>query len=359
MSNGNHLTPFFVDQRATIAHYSSADWHTLLREAQRANLLSRVAQLLESNGASASLVLPANLQRRLDSAARVSAASARSVRWEVKKIHEALSSQDIPFVLLKGAAYELAGLPPAAGRLYVDVDIMVPKEQLQQAERALFEHGWHGTKMDAYDQKYYRTWMHEIPPMHNLRRNTALDVHHTILPPTAQLKPDVGLLWADAVPLSGWDGVFVLSPADMLLHSAVHLFHDGDLDGGLRDLVDLDALMRHFGCDEEFWDRLASRAQAQDLVRPLFYATRYTRAILGTPVPKCFIARIERLGAPSAFTRFIMDQLVYNAMDPTRRNLDSSRAGLLRWLLYVRSHYLRMPLSLLVPHLLRKAMRSE
>ena len=34
---------------------------------------------------------------------------------------------------------------------------------------------------------------------------------------------------------------------------------------------------------------------------------------------------------------------------------DARWTGLARWLLYVRSHYLRMPLSLVVPHLVRKA----
>jgi hypothetical protein len=32
--------------------------------------------------------------------------------------------------------------------------------------------------------------------------------------------------------------------------------------------------------------------------------------------------------------------------------------GLARWLLYVRGHYQRMPLRLLVPHLVRKAVVS-
>ena len=33
----------------------------------------------------------------------------------------------------------------------------------------------------------------------------------------------------------------------MVLHSATHLFHEGELDKALRDLVDIDGLLRHFG----------------------------------------------------------------------------------------------------------------
>ena len=38
----------------------------------------------------------------------------------------------------------------------------------------------------------------------------------------------------------------------------------------------------------------------------------------------------------------------------------SSRvASIARWMLYVRAHYLRMPLHLLLPHLLRKALVKD
>jgi hypothetical protein len=47
--------------------------------------------------------------------------------------------------------------------------------------------------------------------------------------------------------------------------------------------------------------------------------------------------------------------MVMSALDPSRRALDSQAAAFGRWLLYLRSHHLRMPPHLLLPHLLRKA----
>ena len=49
--------------------------------------------------------------------------------------------------------------------------------------------GWATTHHDPYDQRYYRRWMHELPPMLHIRRMTLLDVHHAIVPATADLKP--------------------------------------------------------------------------------------------------------------------------------------------------------------------------
>ena len=40
--------------------------------------------------------------------------------------------------------------------------------------------------------------------------------------------------------------VSVLSPVDMLLHNAVHLFMNDELRGGLRDVVDFRDLFEHF-----------------------------------------------------------------------------------------------------------------
>ena len=188
-------------------------------------------------------------------------------------------------MLLKGAAYIKGGFEPAQGRLLSDIDIMVPKEQLPQAEKALYSKGWFPTKLDAYDQRYYREWMHELPPMQHLARGTTLDVHHTILPPTAMLKPDVDKLWASVCEVENTKGVFVLSPVDMVLHSATHLFHDGELEHGLRDLVDIDALIRQFSGQGQFFQALVARADELHLGRPLFYALKYCKALLQTPVP--------------------------------------------------------------------------
>ena len=131
------------------------------------------------------------------------------------------------------------------------------------------------------------------------------------------------------------------------------------MDAGLRDLVDLDDLLRHWGTREVFWEELLQRARQQDLVQPLCYALRYCSRLLGTPVPPQLQAKsVVYAGLPPGALS-LMDRLVMTALDPSRDNLDSRRAGFGRWLLYLRSHKLRMPMHLLLPHLLRKAAGSD
>ena len=351
--------PLLIDvlgDPASALAFDGPRWTLLVQQARASQLLTRLAYLLEASGDFPRV--PAGPLHHLESSRVLSRSHEDAVRWEVSRIHAALQSAGIPCVLLKGAAYVIADLPAARGRWFSDIDIMVPRASLAEAEAALGRFGWVGTHTDdPYDQRYYREWMHEIPPMMHKRRKTTLDVHHSILPLTARLKPDADKLFAAAVPVGGHPDLKVLGPADMVLHSATHLFYDGEFHHGLRDLVDIDDLLRHFGAkDPGFWQALVDRAFEMDLAKPLHYGIRYARAILRTPVPDHVVDALRRAG-PIIFIRPLMDALFRRALMPDHPSCSDGFTPTARWLLYVRGHYLRMPLRLLIPHLTRKAWR--
>jgi hypothetical protein len=41
----------------------------------------------------------------------------------------------------------------------------VPRASLDAAERALVGAVWQMEALDPYDERYYRKWSHELPPM--------------------------------------------------------------------------------------------------------------------------------------------------------------------------------------------------
>jgi hypothetical protein len=270
-------------------------------------------------------------------------------------VRRVLQPAGIPMIALKGVAYIVRAIPHAATRILSDIDVMVPRDRIDEAEAALLAGGWKGTKLDPYDQRYYRRWSHEIPPLSYPGRLLGVDVHHTICPPRSRLRPDPSRLWADAEP-AGDTGVRVLSPVDSVLHSAVYLFFDSDFDGRFRDLVDLHELLAAFGPRAEFWPALIVRAREQGLGRPLYYALATLSAVLRTPIPAPTL-RDARAFKPNPTTdgwmRKTLDS-VLTPIDPAR--WPPAHRGRL-WLLYVRSHWLRMPAYALVPHLLRKSAR--
>ncbi|MDP2785874.1 MAG: nucleotidyltransferase family protein [Sulfurimicrobium sp.] len=342
-------------QPGSLISLSLADWDLLLRQARHANLLARLHVLLDERGLLEQV--PPQPREHLEWSHAIAERHTQAVHWEVTLIRKALAKVGVPVILLKGAAYVMANLPSARGRLFSDIDIMVPKNSLNAVEAALMLHGWAATHHDAYDQRYYRTWMHELPPMRHVKRSTVIDVHHAILPETASIHPDPEKLRAAACALDGHDGLRVLAPADMVLHSAAHLFHDGELENGLRDLVDIDSLLRHFGGLPSFWPELVERARELELTRPLFYALRYAAHILHTPIPSDTM-EAAGVGRPNRPTLALMDSLFTRALMPVHPSCSDALTGGARWMLYGRANWLRMPPLLLARHLFHKAFIS-
>ncbi|MBF0447528.1 MAG: nucleotidyltransferase family protein [Magnetococcales bacterium] len=325
-----------------------------LRMARRAGLLSRLAWRLTDEKLTDGLTT--KVQNHLDGARIVAQEDARMLRWEVNRIQRAMKGSDVPITLLKGAAYLLSDLPMAQGRLVADVDILCRKEDLKTVEDRLVKQGWSGVKLEPYDQRYYRDWMHELPPLRHTERMTEVDVHHAILPMTGRLKPDSSLLLADRILLAGETNLWTLSAVDMTLHAVVHLFHDSDFDKGLRGLTDLDGLFRHFGQQPSFWQELIPRARTLNLARPLYYALRMGEKMVSTPLSESVKQTIQ-VDAPSPWVGWLMESLMERMMVPGHPEKKDPLSWVAWLLLFIRSHWLRMPPGLLFSHLTRKWVR--
>ncbi len=340
-----------LSQRRKVSELGLSEWELLLAQARQARLNARLAALCETAGLH--LDDSPGPFRHMDAALRLADRQQHEVRWEVDCLARALGSLDIGIVLLKGAAYLIAGLPAARGRLFADIDILVARENIPVVEGALMAAGWISDERDAYNQRYYREWMHEIPPLRHVQRNTFIDLHHTITPPTSRFHVEGNLLLANARPVPGESGFLMLAPVDMVLHSAVHLFTEGEFGSGLRDMFDMNDLVHTFQTDPFFWSELFVRAKLLKLQIPLFHALNHLKRLFGTVAPAEFQREIDSMG-PNALYRALMTWALSHALRPMHPSCDSRWTGLARWMLYVRSHLLRMPPHLVLPHLLRK-----
>ena len=338
--------------------YTTADWERLFRKARAGRLLERVEAILRQR--SLLVAVPAEAQWQLTSARVRSERAQRQMRWEIERIRTALRvplnvhETPFPVVLLKGAAYLKSGLPWSEGRISVDVDILVPAENLLTVEAKFNQAGWFTAQNSEYDEHFYREWMHEIPPLHNYDRGTDLDVHHTLLPQTGKLTVDARKLLKRIVPLDGDADFYTLAPCDMLIHAAIHAFQDGDLNGTLRDLLDLDAMLRFFPeQDSEFLKKLAERTEELGLERPMFHALHYTSRLLGTPFPETLWKRCRNWGGGPC-SRRVMDALVPRGVNVELPGRERQTVAWARTFLLIRQHWLRMPVRMLVPHLWKK-----
>jgi hypothetical protein len=138
----------------------------------------------------------------------------------------------------------------------------------------------------------------------------------------------------------------------MILHSATHLFLEGELDNGFRDLVDLDALLRQYEDVNGNWEALAIRAKTLGLSNFLNYAINYSDKILSTPIP---IHKVidERYSFPHWLKRWFMNQVYVRALLPTHPTCRLTGQKMALLFIFIRAHWIKMPLYILLPHIFR------
>jgi Uncharacterised nucleotidyltransferase len=319
-------------------HLDAHGWTALLTMANGERLSATLAWRLEG------LPIPDQAARILADAKASAEVGRTHALWDAKMAARAIESVGVPLILLKGTAFAAAGLDAARGRLIGDLDILVPRAALDAVEAALRKAGWDWVKPDPYDDAYYRNSMHELPPLIHRERDRMIDVHHTILPLTARVTPDAAALIADAVPIG--KGMFSLSPPDMVIHAVAHLFADGDLAGGLRNLWDIDRLIREHSIEPDYWQRLVERARRHGLVPHTSRALRLAHHLFETPVDP-YLAYQARRG-----DIFYMGRLL------ARNGWGQETRKVLRLAFYIRSHWLRMPPLMLARHLWTKWRRG-
>jgi hypothetical protein len=335
------------------------DWTSLIALARAESLSASLAWRLRG------LELPARVEAALEAARSDGEAARVQALWEAEMARRALAPLGVPVILLKGTAYAAAGLDAGLGRSIGDLDILVPRPALPDVERALLAAGWEWVKEDPYDDRYYRRWMHELPPLIHRERDRMIDVHHAILPLTARPKPDMEAMIADRVPLR--DGLFVLSPEDMIVHAAAHLFADGDLAGGLRNLWDIDRMLREFGGREDgFWRALRERSERHGLLAAVGRAVRLAHHLYATPVNWCqapiskpLISQGAGPGTMGAGHRLTPADAWYRRRLLARDGWGRATRPATRLGFYIRSHWLRMPPAMLARHLWVKARKPR
>ncbi len=321
-------------------------WDRLLRHARASGLHARLAAAQADTPG-----LPDGVRRHLISATRIAAYRRKLVEAELFQLAP-LCDTGFPVVVLKGAAYVLQQRRMAIGRFVSDVDLLVPAAHLRTMERTLRAAGWRSEPLTPYDERYYRDWSHETPPLRFPGHGLELDLHHAITPITGSLAFDPAPLFARCEPIAGTP-FHALAAEDQVLHACVHCFHDGDLAVRVREVVDIDGLLSELALRHGFWNTLLARAEELGLQRPLWYGLHFTRSWLACPVPETVLAALP---APAPPLRRIMDALVPLAMLPG--DLDgppSPSVRIARTAMLARYHRLRMPLRLLLPHLLRKS----
>lgn len=339
VATGLKLLRKALNEPESLKNLSLRQWDNLFPIAKHTDLLSRLAVgALANDGA---MALPDSVRHRLEGERLASELNRKSIDYELRHLESVLTSADQKVVLLKGAAYLCAGFGWAAGRRTNDVDMLVAEDQVSLVESLLLECGYGMTdKFSAEDCRYFRRWLHEIPPLKHHYRQIEVDVHFRLLPisdprsfpPTDMLRRSTAL---------GKGAFAILDPVDRVLHCILNLARTGDYSHAFRDCWDLRCLIeepanveKHSGSptDGFCWQEFVSRASAIGLSHSAALTLVLANDLVGLRLPSDICQRLTNQSA-RGLSRTTRYRIMRKASLPSGPTLRSKSRMFAAWLM--------------------------
>ncbi|KHD06178.1 hypothetical protein PN36_20635 [Candidatus Thiomargarita nelsonii] len=187
--------------------------------------------------------------------------------------------QRIDVIVLKGAYLAKTVYQSQALRFIGDIDLLVKKADLEQAEKILLEMGYGPTERPSIKAQC---------ASHHLETFTkkgafSIDIHWTLIKPEAPFKIMPDSLWEQARPFTVEDiQVLTLSPEDLLFHLCVHTAYSSRFFG-IRFLCDIHNTIRSHEID---WEILFHRARQWKGEKTVYLVLSLARDWLATSVPE-------------------------------------------------------------------------
>ena len=261
-----------------LSQFSHNDWEAILVEANKHGLAPLLAGKLSVLPAHAKP--PENVRQSLQNALRFSASRNLLLYHGLCQVLEALNEASIHAIVLKGAflaegVYENIGMRPM-----VDVDLMVPRDQLENVANILHRFG--------FSSQYFRLGdelsnTQELSPFHKPNA-PILDIHWSIVSPSSPFKIDIDGIWKRTNEAKFSDvKALALSPEDMLLHHCLHLAYQHAFSTGLRPFLDITETLCHFR-EELDWLKVQNRAIEWNAAKSLFICLELAKELLNAPV---------------------------------------------------------------------------
>jgi hypothetical protein len=335
----------FIAPETTLA-FTAKQWQQLVLILRHQQLLASYSSVFKQ--ADIFQQLPTQTQRHFLNADALAENHKKQVLFEAFELQRELAGKQQYLIFLKGAGYTLSGAQVGDTRVYNDIDILADKESIDVIEKRLCLLGWLSEELTEHDEKYYRKWAHEIPPLRHGKRGTIVDVHHNIVPIISGRQVDADKFAKNSVTTK--EGFQILSFAAMTLHSLIHLFFNEEVKKGYRDLIDIHTLITTNN-NKEFWLSLMTLANETEFELELFLACRYAKKILRTEIPDFAQDKINQFCPWNiAFLDFIYEK----ALKPNHPVCRPKFFAVAEFTVLIRGHFQKMPLHILIYHLLCK-----
>lgn len=305
---------------------ADTDWLRLAQLAEREKLLGVLWPVL---GHSAD-VIPTETAGAMRRQSLVNEFRMAALESRLQRVVATLDDQDIPVMLMKGAALAVTVYGSFARRPMGDLDLLVPQARAQEAWDALRGQGWTPELDDG--EGFYDGHQHLCPLVAPGGAGVVVELHRCLLYPRGPFHLPERDVWASAKRVElGGRSVWVPAPHHMVLHLCIHFAWSHAMRRALgRTVRDLAALAPSVD-----WPRLVELAGATRSGSCCYWTLRLARRLGGASVPDDVLRELRPFpdGAPlDALERVI----VADALDPHSAFTPSRRLHRLVWSLAIR-----------------------
>jgi hypothetical protein len=269
------------------------DWKALAELAQETgvspHLFFQIRQLphLRPVDGEPATELPPAVRRALRRDYASAAARKMAAEEQLAQVLEAMTDGSVTAMVLKGPT--VASLyPDPAARAFVDLDILIPPAQLDQAEAALGRLGYRSTAPRSWALEHG----YHLPPMKKEGGLLPVEIHWRLAAPHREHCLPVDDFWARAVPWRlGAQRALQLEAVDAALYLCWHEVMQNRVHLGLRALCDLAFMTSTW--EPVGWDMLVARAGEYSLQRPVYLMLVLAGQALGLAVPAHPLADLQ------------------------------------------------------------------
>lgn len=283
------------------------DWSDLAELASQHGVSPRFYQTVKALAKTEPF--PADLHTRLKNAYLQNAVRNTLLLARATKLLQDFNSNNIDTIALKGI-YLVENINHTIGeRYFCDIDLLVKRADLPKAIARAQECGFNpSTYFDPADQDID---IKHVPPMFN-HEGLPLEIHWTLLEEDEPFNIDAAELWQRAIPakVAGVD-VLALSPEDFAAHLCLHFTYQHHLSLGMKGLLDVADVLRHFQ-DQFDWDRFLSIVSSWQCQRVAWLTLSLVREFSMVNIPDEVIHTLQPVGIETWVIQQARTQIIYH-----------------------------------------------
>ncbi len=269
------------------------DWERLLAMARWHRLGPLLWDHLRQAGPD--LIVPPEVLATFRDDARRATARSVNLQHELDRVLALFERFGVPALLLKGAALVEAGVYPDRGlRVMVDLDVLVPADELERAHTLVAETLGYTVRGMRVSPDDAARWHHHYQLVRG-NGSIIVELHRRMFPDRPD--EDIQGVWDRALPGGRAPAHLLPTPEDLAFHVAVHFGTDRvkQGDSALGQLADLVRIAERWPVD---WDVVRARAATEHVSDRLFLALYSVEVLFGGVVPAELVTALR----PASFT---------------------------------------------------------